>query len=156
MLTGNHYFSPDTKPEVITNYFRHLENSLDTNNIRVILLGDYNAPGFNWESGAPLPKCHYYSKLKGDAIYTSRCFLGLRQYVEAVVTLNMIDLIFAHFTDIKSVPTHSGLVTPDTYPPLSIDVFLPHVNNNLNCEYNYQNFAAGNYALLYNILSAYN
>jgi hypothetical protein len=69
----------------------------------------------------------------------------------------MLDLIFANFTDIKSVPTHSGLVTPDTYhPPLSIDVFLTHVNNNLHCEYSYQNFAAGNDALLYNILSAYN
>jgi hypothetical protein len=49
------------------------------------------------------------------------------------------------------------LVTPDTYDlPLSIDVFLPYVNNNLNCEYSYRNFVAGNYTLLYNILSAYN
>jgi hypothetical protein len=30
---------------------------------------------------------------------------------------------------------HFELVTPDTYhPPLSIDVFLTHVNNNLNSE----------------------
>jgi hypothetical protein len=146
MLIGNHYFSPDTKPEVITNYFRHLENCLDTNNIRVNLLGDFNAPGFKWESGTLLPKSHFCSKLKGDAIYTSTCFLGLRQYVEAV------DLIFANFADMKSFDTHTGMVTPDTYHlPLSIDVFLPRVNNNLNCEYSYLNFAAGNYALLYNI-----
>jgi hypothetical protein len=60
-----------------------------------------------------------------------------------------------HFTDLKSVPADSGLLTPDTYhPPLSIDVFLPHVNNNLNCEFSYRNFAAGNYTLLYNIPSA--
>jgi hypothetical protein len=32
ILTGNHYFPPDNKPEVITDYFRHLENTLDTNN----------------------------------------------------------------------------------------------------------------------------
>jgi hypothetical protein len=37
---------------------------------------------------------------------------------------------------------------------LSIDVFLPHINNNLNSEFSYRNFAAGNYTLLYNILSA--
>jgi hypothetical protein len=79
ILIGNRYFPPDTKPEVITDYFRHLENTLDTNNIRVILLGDFNAPGFNWDSGTPLPKCHYYSKLKGDAIYTSTYLLGQRQ-----------------------------------------------------------------------------
>jgi hypothetical protein len=48
----------------------------------------------------------------------------------------MLDLVIANFTDLKSVPADSGLVTPDTYhPPLSIDVFLPHVNNNLNCEF---------------------
>jgi hypothetical protein len=50
MVIDNHYFSPDTKPEVMINYFHHLENSLNTNT-RVILLGDFNAPGFNWESG---------------------------------------------------------------------------------------------------------
>jgi hypothetical protein len=61
----------------------------------------------------------------------------------------MLDLDFANFTDLKSVPVDSGLVTPDTYhPPLSIDVFLPHVNNNLNCQFSYRNFAAGNYTLL--------
>jgi hypothetical protein len=65
----------------------------------------------------------------------------------------MLDLVFANFTYVKAVPTDSGLVMPDTYhPPLCIDVFLPHVNINLNCEFSYLNFAAGNYTLLYNIL----
>jgi hypothetical protein len=45
MLTGNHYFSLETKPEVISAYFHNLENILDTNNNRIILLGDFNAPG---------------------------------------------------------------------------------------------------------------
>jgi hypothetical protein len=45
----------------------------------------------------------------------------------------MPDLVFANFTDLRSVPAGSGLVTPDTYhPPLSIDVLLPQVNNYLN------------------------
>jgi hypothetical protein len=47
LLIGNHYYSPDTKPEVITDYFRHIENTSDPYNTRVILLGDINAPGFN-------------------------------------------------------------------------------------------------------------
>jgi hypothetical protein len=67
MLIGNHYFLPDTKLEANTDYFRHLEDTLDTNNTCIILLGDFNAPGFNWESRTPLPKYHYYSKLKGYA-----------------------------------------------------------------------------------------
>jgi hypothetical protein len=69
-LVGNDYFSPDTKQEVITDYFRQLENTLDTNNFGIILLWDFNTLGFNWERGPLLHKCHYYSKLKGDAIYS--------------------------------------------------------------------------------------
>jgi hypothetical protein len=120
-------------------------------------LGDFNAPGFNWETGASLPKCHYYSKLKGDAIYTSTCLLGLRQCVEAVDSINMLGLVFANFTDLKLVPVDSGLVTPDTYhPPFSIDVLLPYVNNNnLKSEISYRIYSAGNYTLLYNILTTY-
>jgi hypothetical protein len=43
----------------------------------------------------------------------------------------MLDLIFADFTDLKSVPADSGVVAPDIYhPPMSIDVILPHDNKN--------------------------
>lgn len=68
----------------------------------------------------------------------------------------MLDLVFANFTDLNCVPADSELVAPDTnHPPLNIDVFLPHINNNINCQFSYQIFARGNYTLLYNILSAY-
>jgi hypothetical protein len=68
----------------------------------------------------------------------------------------MLDPVFANFTDLKSVPADSGFATPNIYhPPLSIDVFLPQVNTNLNCEFSYQNFAAGTYTLLYNIVYGY-
>jgi hypothetical protein len=47
------------------------------------------------------------------------------------------------------------LVNPVTYhSPLSIDVYLPHVNNNLNYEFIYRKFADCNYTLLYNNISA--
>jgi hypothetical protein len=76
--------------------------------------------------------------------------------VEVVDSLNMLDPVFANFTDLKTVPADSGLGTPDTdHPPSSIDVFLHHVNNNLNCEFNYRIFAAGNHTWLYNILYTY-
>jgi hypothetical protein len=51
LLTGNHSFAPDTKPEAISNYFRSLENQLDTHNFRVILIRDFNVPGFDWKCG---------------------------------------------------------------------------------------------------------
>jgi hypothetical protein len=66
----------------------------------------------------------------------------------------LLEIVSANFTDLKSVPAISGLVKPDTYqPPLSVDVYLSQVKNNLNCEFNYRNFAGKNYTLLYNLLS---
>jgi hypothetical protein len=130
---ASHYFSPDTKPEDITEYFRILENILVTNNFCVVLLEDFSAPGFNWEMGPHLPNCHVYSNVKGDAIYTFTCRLGRRQCIETVHKLNLLELVFANFTDLKSVPDDSHLVKPDIYhPPFSIDVYLPHDNNNIN------------------------
>jgi hypothetical protein len=68
----------------------------------------------------------------------------------------MLDLVFANFSDLKLVPADSGLVMPDTYhPPFSTDVLLPHVNNNLNSGISYLIYSAGNYTLLYNLLSTY-
>jgi hypothetical protein len=120
------------------------------------LLWDFSAPGFNWETEALLSKCHYYSKLKGDVTYTSTLLLVLRQCVEAAGSINRLDLVFANFSDLKLVPAHSVLFTPVTYnPPFIVDVLLPHVNNNLNSEISYLIFSAGNYTLLYNILSTY-
>jgi hypothetical protein len=75
---------------------------------------------------------------------------------EAVGSINLLDLVFVNFSDPKLVPADSGLVTRDTYhPPFSIDVLLPHINNNLNSEISYLIYSAGNYTLLYNLLSTY-
>jgi hypothetical protein len=51
LLIGNHYFAPDVKVDIIKNYFNCLENILDNLNYRVLLLGDFNVPGFDWNSG---------------------------------------------------------------------------------------------------------
>jgi hypothetical protein len=76
LLIGNHYFPPDASPNTVLNHFSFLENKLDTKNYRVILMGDFNTPGFDWECGLPVPNYHYYPKLRGDAIYTFMCLLG--------------------------------------------------------------------------------
>jgi hypothetical protein len=78
-------------------------------------------------------------------LYSHPRFLGIMQSVETVDNHNLLDLVFANFTDLKSVPADSGLVKPDTnHPPMSIDVNLSHVINNLNCEFTCRNFAAIN------------
>jgi hypothetical protein len=156
LLFGNHYFPPDTKPGVIANYFRFLENKLDTQNVRVIMVGDFNTPGFDWKRGVSLPNSHYYSKLKGDAIYTSTCLLNLSQCIDPVGSSNLLDLIFSSLSDLCITLVDPGLVKPDNYqPPFIIDIYLPLATCIQNYVYSYRKFASGDYTLLYNILSTY-
>ncbi|PNF20040.1 hypothetical protein B7P43_G05817 [Cryptotermes secundus] len=156
LLIGNHYFPPDANPENIANYFRFLENNLDTHNFRVIMVGDFNAPGFDWKSGLALPNSHYYSKLKGDAIYTSTCLLNLNQCIDNVSGSNLLDLIFSNLSDISITPVDSGLIKPDNYhPPLIINICLSLATCIQNYKYSYRKFSSGDYALLYNNLSTY-
>jgi hypothetical protein len=155
LLIANHYFSSDVRPQDIADYFHHLENTLDTNSFRVILLGDFNAPGFNWVRGSSLPNCHYYSKLRGDAIYTSARLLGLHQLIESADRRNLLDIVIANFPYLMPIPVESGLVNPDIYHPLLIfHTYLQHFPKNSTYTTSYRNFYASNYILLYNSLTA--
>jgi hypothetical protein len=58
LLVGNHYFSPDTDIRVIENYFNSLEIKLNPQNFRVVLLGDFNVPGFDWANGFSQANSH--------------------------------------------------------------------------------------------------
>jgi hypothetical protein len=117
LLIGNHYFSPDLTPDITCEYFSHLENKLDMTNYCVILLGDFNVPSFDWKSGLPRENCQFYSKLRGDAIYTSTCFLGVEQCVDADYSSNMLDLVFSNITDLHITFPNTGMVKPDVYHP---------------------------------------
>jgi hypothetical protein len=155
-LIGNNYFSPDVKADIICEYFSHLENKFDTTHYRVILLGDFNIPGFDWESGLPREHCKIYSKLRGDAIYTSTCFLGLGQRVDADYSGNMLDLVFSNITDLHINFSDIGIVKPDVYhPPLSIEMplLLKHVSK--TSEFSHFKYACGDYTLLYHIFSSH-
>jgi hypothetical protein len=154
LLIGNHYFSPDAKPERIVSYFRFLEDKLDTHNFRVIIVGDFNAPGFDWKRGLSLPNSHYYCKLKGEAIYTSTCLLNLNQCIVTDHTSNLLDLIFNNLSDLDISPVDPGLIKPDIYhPPFIINVSLLLSNCSQSVVCSYRKFSSGNYALLYHILS---
>jgi hypothetical protein len=137
--------------------FAFLENNLDTQNFRVILMGDFNSPRFDWKRGLSQANCHYYSKLKGDAIYTSTCLLDLRQRTDVVGGSSLLDLAFTNFSELRINFIDSGIIKHDAYhPPFVIDVFfLPFDASTSNCEYAYRKFASEDYTLLYSILSTY-
>jgi hypothetical protein len=80
---GNNYFFRDTKPEVTTD----CGHILDTNSFKVVLLGDFNSPGFNWESGPRLPSWHYYSNLKGMLYTPPHVFLVLDSALKLLTVL---------------------------------------------------------------------
>jgi hypothetical protein len=52
LLVGSHYFSPDTKVDIILQYYSFLENNLDTQNHNGVLVGDFNIPNFDREGHA--------------------------------------------------------------------------------------------------------
>jgi hypothetical protein len=127
LLIGNHYFAPDIKVDIINNYFNFLENTLDTLNYRVLLLGDFNVPGFDWNKGLPSPHCHYYTKMKGDVIHSATCFLGLNQHNHSVSGSNLLDLVFSNSVDISLDHVDYGLVHSDQFhPPFIIDCSMSH------------------------------
>jgi hypothetical protein len=69
LLIGNHCLTPDVKVDTANNYFNFLENILYSLNYHVLSLGNFNVPGFDCNYGLSSPNCHYYTKLKGDAIH---------------------------------------------------------------------------------------
>jgi hypothetical protein len=66
--------------KIIKNYFNLLENKLNSQNLRVVLLGDFNVPSYDWVSGLPHANTHYYKELRVGVFQNATCFLGLSQY----------------------------------------------------------------------------
>jgi hypothetical protein len=53
-----------------------------------------STPGFDWKRGLTQDNSPYYSRLKGSAICTSTCVLGLRERTGALGSSNLLDLVF--------------------------------------------------------------
>jgi hypothetical protein len=141
--------------EFIENYFNLLENKLNTQNFLVVLLGDFNVPFYDWVSGLPHANTHYYTKLRGDMIQNSVCFLGLSQYNPTTQSKNLLDLVLANFSDVAVSNSYIDSVEPDTFhPSLAIDlsIFLPSYAQS---QRSFRNYASGDYSLLYTFLSSY-
>jgi hypothetical protein len=130
--------------------FFFLEN-LDTKNQSVLLIGDFNAPNFDWERGLPLPNCNFYSKLKVTQIYISICLLGLTQ---CLLTDNSLDPIFTNFSRVNLFFADVGVVEPDScHLSIFIEIPLDLHNSTSYHEHSYRKYALGVYSLLFSFLS---
>jgi hypothetical protein len=155
LLVGNHYFSPKSDNNMTENYFSSLETKLDTHNFRVVLLGDFNVPGYNWVNGFPKANFQYYTKIRGGIIQNATCYLGLQQCNFTVRRMNLLELVFANFHNVTVAISDFEWVVPDTYhPPMCTDLnILTSCSQSL--RYSFRNYPRGDYALLYEILSSY-
>jgi hypothetical protein len=155
LLIGNHYFAPDTSVDTIKRYFCSLEYILDTYNFRVLLVGNFNVPGFDWKLGLSSSSSYYYIILKGEAKYTSTCLLELSQHNYSRKNGNLLDLIFSVVTDFSVNYDVRSLVHPDVYhPPFLTELKLPTRSNMLS-SISFRMYSSGDYLMLYNTLSTY-
>jgi hypothetical protein len=68
---------------------------------------------------------------------------------------NLLDLVFANFSDVAVSNSYIDLVEPDTFHPsiaIDLSIFLPPYAQSLR---SFHNYASGDYSLLYTLLSSY-
>jgi hypothetical protein len=99
LLIGNHNFSPDCDVKITKNYLNFLEQNVSTHLYCVIMLGDFNVPKYDWINDIPLPNCYYYSKIKGNFIHATSCFLGLYQHNNSVPNSALLNNILTNINN---------------------------------------------------------
>lgn len=108
-----------------------ITKNIDTTNHSVLLTGNFNVPGFDWERGVPLTNCHFYSKLEGDAIYTSTCVLGCIQHP---------DKVFTNFNHLSTCFADKGVLKPGAcHPPIVNEIRYALRNSNSVSYHEYFN-----------------
>jgi hypothetical protein len=133
-----------------------LEIKLNPQNVRVVLLGDFNIPGFDWANGFPQANSHYYTKIRGDVVYRAACFLGLSQHNLTIQNKNLLDLVFANFSCVNVTISNLDLVEPDVlHPSLVIDLRSIFLSSHSQPSRLSRDYARVDYVLLYRYLSSY-
>jgi hypothetical protein len=124
-LISKHCFVRGTTADTLKWYFGYREFVLDNHSF-CVHLGDFIIPLFDWKLGLSPAISHYCSKLKGEAILSSLCLVGLSQHNYSRNSGNLLDLVFSSFTDVSVNYDVHLLVSPDTYhPPFVTELQLP-------------------------------
>jgi hypothetical protein len=129
-----------------------LERNLNAHRYRVIILGDFNTPNYDWINGAHLSNSYYYNKIIEDLIHTATCLLGLDQYNNCVANGALLDLVFSNIDDLNACISSFPVVTSDKYhPPLLLRFKLTLYCHHISLT-PHRNYAKDDYMLLYNVL----
>jgi hypothetical protein len=69
-----------------------LGTKFNTLNVRVVLLGDFNVPGYDWVSGFLHVNSGYDTRVRGYDTHNAACYLGISQYKLAMKNNDPLDL----------------------------------------------------------------
>jgi hypothetical protein len=101
----------------------------------------------------PFKNCHYYSKCKGNTIYSSACVIGLKQHIEIVENCVQLDVLPPSpslILIIQAFVFDSGDVKLDAYnPPIVVDIYKSLQNSIHKHEFSYRKFVSVDYGLVY-------
>ncbi|KAL1446875.1 hypothetical protein WDU94_010915 [Cyamophila willieti] len=156
-LIGNHYLPCNIDTDLIERYSRFLIQHIDISSFKVICLGDYNLPEFNWSLGVS-DNDNSYIRKKSNIIYSLFCDLNLLQinFERINPDDNILDLVVSNFSDELAVFRENGLVAWDhSHPGLLISFSLP-VLNHCPVPYVKKCFSKGDYLGLFLYLVHYN
>lgn len=150
LLIGNCYFSPDTRPEKLTEFFDDVGKKLEVGRYRVLILGDFNVAGVNWTDNTFNEYSHFYAKKKAYELFGFMDDLGLSQYNHHLPKggKSILDLVISNIEVIVEEETNC-LVFPDApHDPLVIRVAAEIITT--SCRRQVFNYHKGDYLGLYN------
>jgi hypothetical protein len=142
LLIGNHYL------KIIENYLNSSEVNLNSHLYRVVMLGDFNVPNFDWLNGTSFSNSYYYNKIKGNSLYTTLCFLGLNEHNNCVPNSALLDLVFTNISKLSVSISYYPLVAPDNYHPPLVLAFKLIFHSQYTMLVPRRNYEKGDYLLL--------
>lgn len=156
LLIGNNYLPPTVSTDVLQRYADFLSCNIDISLYKILCVGDFNLPKFNWYLGLS-EHDNSYIKTKSDIIYSLFCNLNVVQQNFHRISSddNILDLVCSSFPDELSVSREQELVTLDrSHPSLLISFSLPVFTQRF-VPIVRKNFARGDFVGLFRYLSSY-
>uniref|UniRef100_A0A8D8TJZ3 Endonuclease/exonuclease/phosphatase domain-containing protein n=2 Tax=Cacopsylla melanoneura TaxID=428564 RepID=A0A8D8TJZ3_9HEMI len=127
LLIGNHYIHQEVPIGTIKTYCEFLERKIDSSAFKVLFVGDFNLPEFNWEAGTST-NVNSTIRNKSSLFYKLFCHLKIKQRVSHSTLncplKNILDLVVTNFQlDIERGDEMVKL--EDIHPSLLLSVPLP-------------------------------
>lgn len=159
LILGNHYLPPNINTDLLKEYADFLVENIDVSSNKLLLVGDFNVPKFDWVLGI---SNHYSSHVrkKSSIIHflSSELNVEQRNNVRISDDDNLLDLVFTNFSDELNVSdSFTSLVRCDhQHPGLFVSLRLPDsVFNDHFTPYSKRNYSKGDYLGLYNFINDY-